>query len=75
MSVNAEFRVFVEQAERQLHLLFNKIDHNNDGKLDKHELQTAFQHAGMSVPMRRLHTFFEDVDQNNDGYISFDEWR
>ncbi|KAK6081330.1 Calcium-binding mitochondrial carrier SAL1 [Seiridium cupressi] len=70
-----EFRVFVEAAERQLFLLFKAIDHNNDGKLDKRELQAAFQRAGLAVPMRRLGTFFQDIDGNNDGYISFDEWR
>ncbi|KAI1858634.1 hypothetical protein JX265_010727 [Neoarthrinium moseri] len=70
-----EFRVFVEAAERQLFLLFKSIDRDNDGRLDKHELQSAFQRAGLAVPMRRLGTFFEDIDMNNDGYISFDEWR
>lgn len=70
-----EFRVFVEAAERQLYLLFKAIDHDNDGRLDKHELQAAFQRAGLAVPMRRLGSFFEDIDKNNDGYISYDEWR
>jgi solute carrier family 25 phosphate transporter 23/24/25/41 len=72
---DTEFRVFVEAAERQLFLLFKSIDRDNDGKLDKNELQAAFHRAGLSVPMRRLGSFFEDMDKNNDGYISFDEWR
>jgi solute carrier family 25 (mitochondrial phosphate transporter), member 23/24/25/41 len=55
--------------------LFKAIDHDNDGRLDKHELQAAFQRAGLAVPMRRLGSFFEDIDKNNDGYISYDEWR
>ncbi|KAK8134807.1 hypothetical protein PG984_006819 [Apiospora sp. TS-2023a] len=70
-----EFKTFVEATERQLYLLFKSIDRDNNGRLDKDELQAAFQHAGLAVPMRRLHTFFEDVDLNKDGYISFDEWR
>ncbi|ORY64224.1 calcium-binding mitochondrial carrier SAL1 [Pseudomassariella vexata] len=70
-----EFRVFVEATERQLYLLFKSIDCDNNGRLDKNELQLAFKRAGLAVPMRRLNTFFEDIDMNNDGYISFDEWR
>lgn len=71
----AEFRVFVEAAERQLLRLFKSIDRNQDGKLGQEELSLAFQKAGLSVPKRRLSGFFEEVDMNHDGFISFDEWR
>jgi len=71
----AEFRVFVEQAERQLLILFRSIDTDQSGKLDQRELQEAFRRAGLKVPNSRLETFFADIDMNNDGFISFDEWR
>jgi hypothetical protein len=71
----AEFRVFVEAAERQLLLLFRSIDKNGDGKVGKEELRMAFKSAGLAVPGSRLDGFFNDIDMNNDGYISFDEWR
>ncbi|KAK1528316.1 hypothetical protein CPAR01_12874 [Colletotrichum paranaense] len=70
-----EFRYFVEQTERQLMLLFQSIDKDHDGRLDKTELQEAFRRAGLVVPMRKLSSFFGDIDMNNDGYISFEEWR
>ncbi|KAL0940596.1 calcium dependent mitochondrial carrier [Colletotrichum truncatum] len=70
-----EFRFFVEQTEKQLMLLFQSIDKDNDGRLDKTELQEAFRRAGLVVPMRKLSAFFGDIDMNNDGYISFEEWR
>lgn len=70
-----EFKKFVQQTEHQLLLLFNSIDRDNNGKLDKKELQAAFLNAGLCVPMRRLTEFFNEIDLNNDGYISFDEWR
>jgi solute carrier family 25 phosphate transporter 23/24/25/41 len=73
--VRLEFRVFVEAAERQLLLLFRSIDRDKDGRLNKHELQTAFQRAGLSVPNRRLSGFFNEMDLNRDGFITFDEWR
>ncbi|KAK2025405.1 mitochondrial carrier [Colletotrichum zoysiae] len=70
-----EFRFFVEQTETQLMILFQSIDKDNDGRLDKTELQEAFRRAGLVVPMRKLGAFFADIDMNNDGYISFEEWR
>ncbi|KAL6889894.1 mitochondrial carrier domain-containing protein [Trichoderma longibrachiatum] len=70
-----EFRVFVRKAEGQLFDLFQSIDRDGNGKLDKAELQTAFKAAGLTVSNRRLHNFFSDMDQNNDGYVTFDEWR
>ncbi|KAK4118704.1 EF-hand [Parathielavia appendiculata] len=70
-----EFRVFVEAAERQLLLLFRSIDRDKDGRVNQQELQTAFQHAGLSVPKKRLSGFFDEIDMDHDGFITFDEWR
>lgn len=65
----------MEQTEYQLLHLFNTIDRDSNGKLDKSELREAFKQAGMTVPIRKLDDFFSDIDLNNDGYISFNEWR
>ncbi|PHH82964.1 hypothetical protein CDD82_4182 [Ophiocordyceps australis] len=70
-----EFHAFVEQAERQLFLLFQAIDKDGNGKLDMKELQTAFRTAGLTISNRRLADFFHDLDQNHDGFVTFDEWR
>ncbi|RYP14896.1 hypothetical protein DL765_006038 [Monosporascus sp. GIB2] len=70
-----EFRVFVEAAERQLLMLFKAIDRDHNGKLDKDELQAAFQRAGIAIPVRRLNNFFQDIDHNKDGFITYEEWR
>lgn len=55
--------------------MFQNIDRDHNGNLDKGELQSAFTRAGLAVPGGRLDRFFDDVDANNDGVISFDEWR
>jgi solute carrier family 25 phosphate transporter 23/24/25/41 len=65
----------VKQTESELWSLFQSIDHNGDGKLDKDELRDAFKGAGLVVPNAKLQLFFEEVDVNHDGSVSFDEWR
>ncbi|KAI9842615.1 MAG: hypothetical protein M1837_007053 [Sclerophora amabilis] len=70
-----EFRVFVEETEKELRTLFNSIDRDHNGILDKSELQAAFVRAGLAVPRSKLDQFFEEVDTNSDGVITFDEWR
>lgn len=55
--------------------LFDSIDKDNNGKLDKLELGAAFRSAGLTVSSHKLDQFFREVDKNNDGVISFEEWR
>jgi solute carrier family 25 phosphate transporter 23/24/25/41 len=86
-----EFRIFVEHTENELLALFQSMDRDHNGKLDKGELKEAFRKAGLIVPNSKLNQFFAEVDENHDvreicpssltfanfaqGYISFDEWR
>jgi solute carrier family 25 phosphate transporter 23/24/25/41 len=70
-----EFRTFVEQTESELLSLFQSIDRDHNGKIDKRELQAAFKGAGLALPPSKLDQFFAEVDTNNDGEITFDEWR
>lgn len=67
--------MFVTHTEHQLRLLFDSIDRNHDGTLDKAELQAAFRGAGLVVSNRKLDNFFARVDENGDGAVSFEEWR
>lgn len=71
----SEFRTFVEATERELLSLFQSIDRDQNGKLDKGELRAAFRTAGLAVPSSKLDHFFSEVDTDHDGVISFDEWR
>lgn len=70
-----EFRVFVEHAEKELWQLFESIDRDHNGSLDKDELRAAFSKAGLAIPNSKLDQFFDQVDANHDGSISFEEWR
>ena len=70
-----EFLVFVEHAEKELWQLFESIDRDHNGALDKEELRTAFQRSGLTISSAKLDQFFDEVDTNHDGEITFDEWR
>ncbi|KAL2222125.1 putative calcium dependent mitochondrial carrier protein [Thermoascus aurantiacus ATCC 26904] len=70
-----EFRVFVDYAEKELWKLFESIDRNRNGEIDKGELRVAFAKAGVTVSNAKLDEFFADVDTNRDGVISYEEWR
>lgn len=71
----AEFKNFVQRADRELSSLFKAIDKDGNGKLDMDELKAAFKTAGLTVSSKKLDCFFEDMDINKDGYISYEEWR
>lgn len=70
-----EFKVFVEHAERELFQLFDSIDRDHNGSLDKDELRTAFARSGIIVSNAKLDQFFDEMDTDHDGEISFEEWR
>ncbi|PQE26919.1 calcium dependent mitochondrial carrier protein [Rutstroemia sp. NJR-2017a BVV2] len=61
-----EFRVFVEKTETELLVLFESIDKDRNGRLDKEELKAAFARAGLSVSRSKLDQFFTEIDMNND---------
>jgi hypothetical protein len=67
--------VFVEHAERELWQLFESIDRDHNGELNKDELRAAFSRAGLAISNAKLDQFFDEMDVNHDGVISFEEWR
>jgi solute carrier family 25 (mitochondrial phosphate transporter), member 23/24/25/41 len=75
LSCLTEFKVFVDHAERELRQLFESIDRDHNGELDKGELKAAFRRAGLAISNAKLDQFFDEVDVNHDGVISFEEWR
>ncbi|KAK6352775.1 hypothetical protein TWF696_004777 [Orbilia brochopaga] len=70
-----EFVVFMEATEQHLRGLFNAIDRDKNGQLDRAELAHALESNGISVEPGKLQAFFDKLDKNSDGQITFEEWR
>lgn len=73
--LSAEFRAFVDHTEDGLWQMFQRIDRNHNGEIDKTELRNAFANSGVTVSNTKLDQFFAEVDKNHDGVISYAEWR
>lgn len=72
---HAEFQAFIDHTESGLWRMFQSIDRDQNGEIDKSELRSAFAKSGVTVSSSKLDQFFDKVDQNNDGVISYAEWR
>jgi Ca2+-binding EF-hand superfamily protein len=70
-----EFCKFCQETEKELWTLFTSIDKDNNGRLDKHELASAFERSGVGVSNARLDRFFSHIDKDRDGLIDYNEWR
>jgi solute carrier family 25 (mitochondrial phosphate transporter), member 23/24/25/41 len=75
MLTRQEFHTFVKHMEDELYALFESIDRNHDGSLERSELRAAFRRAGLTVSNRKLEEFIDAIDANHDGMVSFEEWR
>ncbi|KAJ5568273.1 Calcium dependent mitochondrial carrier protein [Penicillium hetheringtonii] len=67
---HAEFQAFIDHTESGLWRMFQSIDRDQNGEIDKSELRSAFAKSGVTVSSSKLDQFFDKVDQNNDGVIS-----
>lgn len=70
-----EFCKFCDETEKELWTLFQSIDRDHNGTLDKSELSAAFDKSGVAVSNARLDRFFNYIDKDHDGNITYEEWR
>lgn len=63
-----EFKVFFASAEHELWTIFQSVDVDQNGHIDKNELKAALARAGIVVdPPSRLEAFFNSIDRDKDG--------
>lgn len=70
-----EFKIYVEEREKELWSMFEEIDKSGDGRLQPEELEHALQRAGIRVTKDDFWQFMEAMDADGNGVIDFQEWR
>ena len=63
---------FTEEEKQEMKELFNEIDTNKNGVLERNELQAMLEKFNLEDSFLDLCFFI--VDENGDGFISFDEF-
>lgn len=63
-----------EESKRRLGLLVQKMDLNNDGFIDRHELKAWILRSFKKLSEEEAEDRFEDLDEDNDEKISWSEY-
>jgi len=69
---NVSMSVAGPPAQNEIQEIFKKFDKDNNGKLDREELEAALKHLG--VPQDQWDTAIKLADKNGDGEIDIDEF-
>ena len=59
--------------ERQTAAIFKRIDGNNDGRLDREEVEAAMRELGVPTGSA-LDSWFEKNDRDSSGTVTYDEF-
>lgn len=49
-----------------------KMDHDGNGKLERHEIRDVLTASGFPVNSEEIERIMSTVDRNGDGYIDYD---
>lgn len=61
--------------EQDLESLFNEIDEDQSGFIDKFELKKLFNKLGINISDQELAGYFEQIDTDKSGLISLEEFK
>ncbi|XP_022672713.1 calcium-binding mitochondrial carrier protein SCaMC-2-like [Varroa destructor] len=70
-----EFAQYVLEHERNLKLVFNKIDENADGHIDEEEIMSSCRKLGINIDQAEAHRLLRRMDKDGSLTINFEEWR
>ncbi|XP_003742296.1 calcium-binding mitochondrial carrier protein SCaMC-2 [Galendromus occidentalis] len=71
----AEFAQYVREHERNLKLVFNRIDENADGHIDEQEIISSFWKMGIKIDQTEAHRLLRRMDTDGSLTINYEEWR
>ena len=64
-----------QEERRRLGDIFNSIDTDNSGDIDKNEFKKALALIGSNISEGDIGKIFERFDKNGNGTITYDEFR
>ena len=64
----------IKNIERALENLFNEIDKDKNGTIDRYEFEGLLEHVGLKFSGRDINILFSQIDVNNDGKIDIKEF-
>lgn len=71
-----DFKLYLTTTDDQILKGFNKIDQDNDGRLNKADfIRYLKKSLNLSPSDKNIETIFKQIDYRNDGYITYDEFR
>lgn len=71
-----DFKLYLTTTDDQILKGFNKIDQDNDGKLNKADFVHYLKKTlNLSPSDSKIDLIFKQIDYKNDGYVTYDEFR
>lgn len=67
-------RSLSQLGEGELERMFNSVDQDGNGKLDKKEIEAVFQAANMKLQKKQLTNIIKDMDSDGNGDVSLEEF-
>lgn len=71
-----DFKLYLTTTDDQILKGFNKIDQDNDGRLNKADFVHYLKKTlNLSPSDSKIDLIFKQIDYKNDGYVTYDEFR
>ncbi|CAG5929056.1 unnamed protein product [Menidia menidia] len=70
-----EFIQYLSNHEKQLRLMFHRLDRNNDGQIDAAEIRDCLRSIGVNISKEDATRILKSMDKDGTMTIDWNEWR
>ncbi|XP_061576641.1 mitochondrial adenyl nucleotide antiporter SLC25A24 isoform X1 [Cololabis saira] len=70
-----EFIHYLNNHEKELKLMFRRLDKNNDGEIDAAEIQGCLHNIGVNISLEEATRILRSMDKDGNLTIDWNEWR